>query len=98
MKNIAVLLTVTVVLLVALFWITRVRAESFIDLPKADELPVFDPNDPSSGPEAFRKLRALMEKYDKPEVWAHINGVFGKDPGELARMHLDGLQKNVATQ
>ncbi len=85
-------------LLVALYWITRVRAEAFIDLPKAEELPVFDPNDPSSGPEAFRKLRALMEKYDKPEVWAHINGVFGKDPGELARMHLDSLQKNVASQ
>jgi hypothetical protein len=85
-------------LLVALYWITRVRAEAFIDLPTAEELPVFDPNDPSSGPEAFRKLRALMEKYDKPEIWSHINGVFGKDPGELARMHLNGLQKNVATQ
>lgn len=92
------LTVVAAALLVALFWITRVRAETFIDLPKAEELPVFDPNDPSSGPDAFRKLRALMEKYDKPEVWAHINGVFGKDPGELARMHLDGLQKNVATQ
>jgi hypothetical protein len=36
----------------------------------------------------MRQMRALMDKYDKPEVWDHMAQVMDKDPGQLARMNL----------
>lgn len=46
------------------------------------------PSDFPSPPEMFKQLRALIDKYDKPEVWKHALEVHDKDPGQLARMSL----------
>jgi len=46
------------------------------------------PTDFPSPPEMFKKLRALIDKYDKPDVWNHAVQVHDKDPGQLARMSL----------
>lgn len=42
-----------------------------------------------SPPEIFRKIRTLLERYDRPEVWEHAQRVKDMDPGQLARMNLD---------
>jgi len=36
----------------------------------------------------FKQMRALLDKYDRPEVWDHATQVVDKDPGQLARMFL----------
>jgi hypothetical protein len=67
-----------VILLIALALLTRARAETFInmgDLPEPHAL--------------FKYARQMLDKYDKPEVWAHAAQVMNKDPGELARMNLN---------
>ena len=33
------------------------------------------------------KMKGLLDKYDKPEVWGHAAQVMDKDPGQLARMY-----------
>ena len=69
-------------LLLVLMWLTQVR-EDFIDIP---ELP-----DVGSIPDPtvlLTKMRELMAKYDKPEIWNGIIQRSDKDPGALARMHL----------
>jgi len=80
-----------VTLLLVLMWLTQVR-EGFIDLP---QLPAGLPDigslpDPSL---LLGKMRELMGKYDKPEVWGGIIHRMDKDPGQLARMNL-GIQNN----
>jgi hypothetical protein len=52
-------------------------AEKFEDTP-----PTLHPG------EMFKKLRGLLDKYDKPEVWQHAMDVHTKTPTELARMNL----------
>ena len=37
----------------------------------------------------IKHIRGLLDKYDKPDVWNHAAQVMNKDPGELARQHLD---------
>jgi hypothetical protein len=67
-----------VILLIALALLTRARAEAFVDmggLPEPRNL--------------FKYAREMLDKYDKPEVWAHAARVMNKDPGELARMNLN---------
>jgi hypothetical protein len=73
-----ILLAIT--LLVVLVWLTRTR-EAFIDVPDLKEMP---------NPEhVFKQVRSLLDKYDRPEIWAHAAQVADKDPGQLARMNLD---------
>lgn len=67
-----------VILLIALALLTRARAEAFTDM---GDLP-----DPQS---LFKFARKMLDKYDKPEIWAHAAQVMNKDPGELARMNLN---------
>lgn len=67
-----------VILLIALALLTRARAEAFADM---GDLP-----DPHT---LFKYARKMLDKYDKPEVWAHAVQVMNKDPGELARMNLN---------
>lgn len=76
-----------VILLIALAFLTRVRdasvVESFLSLGDVDPKTLPDPQ------EILKGARNLLNKYDKPEVWAHIMNVKDKDPGELARMYLN---------
>jgi hypothetical protein len=39
--------------------------------------------------EMFKKLRSLLDKYDRPEIWNHAVQMTNKSPTELARIHLD---------
>jgi len=71
-----------VTLILLLMWFTRVR-ESFIDMPADVDLTTIP--EPQ---ELLKKVRELMNKYDKPEVWDHAAQVMDKDPGQLARMNL----------
>jgi len=66
---------VFVALLVALAWMTRVRAEAFEDMPAPHVL--------------FKRARDLLDKYDQPGVWNHMIQIMDKDPGQLARMSLE---------
>jgi len=76
-----------VILLIALAYLTRVRdaaaIERFLNLGDVDPKTLPDPQ------EILKGARNLLDKYDKPEVWAHIMNVKDKDPGQLARMYLD---------
>lgn len=76
-----------VILLIALAILTRVRdeaaVETFVNIGAVDPAGLPNPQDILKG------ARNLLDKYDKPEVWAHIMNVKDKDPGELARMYLN---------
>ena len=75
-----------VILLIALAILTRVRdeaVEAFVNIGAVDPAGLPNPQDILKG------ARNLLDKYDKPEVWAHIMNVKDKDPGELARMYLN---------
>ena len=76
-----------VILLIALAILTRVRdeaaVETFLNVGDIDPATLPNPQDILKG------ARNLLNKYDKPEVWAHIMNVKDKDPGELARMYLN---------
>jgi len=39
--------------------------------------------------EMFKKLRNLLDKYDRPEIWNHAVQMTNKSPTELARIHLE---------
>ena len=71
-----------VILLVALAWLTRARAEAFVDMEAAAEQ-MKTPKD------LFKYAREMLEKYDRPEIWNHAAQVMDKDPSQLARMHLN---------
>ena len=75
-----ILLVIT--LLVVLVWLTRTR-EAFIDLPDMNLKEMPNPE------HVFKQVRSLLDKYDRPEIWAHAAQVADKDPGQLARMNLD---------
>ena len=85
-------------LLFVLVWLTRVRErfanlEGFVVspgtvLPGGFEVPNVNPGDLPAPQELFKKLRVLIDKYDRPDVWNHATQVMDKDPGQLARTHL----------
>ena len=77
--------TLIVILLIALVWITRIR-EGFIDTPTGGIKGIEGIPEPR---EMFKMLRALLDKYDKPAIWGHATEVMDKDPGQLARMALN---------
>ena len=76
-----------VILLAALVWITRIR-EGFIDKPEDALANLPDPHT------MFKKMRELLDKYDKPEIWGHAAEVMDKGPGQLARMNLNITNSN----
>lgn len=57
-------------------------------LPGGFEVPNVNPGDLPEPQELFKKLRVLLDKYDRPDVWNHATQVMDKDPGQLARAHL----------
>ena len=71
-----------VILLVALMWLVRRRAEGFVDAP--------------ANPKAIiQKVRGLLERYNDPALWEHLETVAGRDIGELARI---AASENAAKQ
>ena len=51
-----------------------------------DTLPMdADLQDPGA---LLKRMRGLLDKYDRPEVIGHLSRVVSMDPGELARMQL----------
>jgi len=79
-----------VILLLLLVWLTQVR-EDFLDMPGIPVIPDIPDLDLKSIPEPqklFEKMRELLNKYDKPEVWNHAAQMMDKDPGQLARLNL----------
>lgn len=88
-----------VMLLIVLVWLTRVREgfrgqhEAFMVkpgtmLPGGFEVPNVDIGALPEPQEIFKRLRGLIDKYDRPDVWNHAAQVMDKDPGQLARAHL----------
>jgi len=53
-------------------WLVRRRAEGFVDAPA----------DPKA---IIQKVRGLLERYNDPALWEHLETVAGRDIGELAR-------------
>lgn len=66
-----------VLLLVALVWLVRRRAEAFVDAATAQ------PADPK---EILQKVRGMLARYNDPALWEHLETVAGRDIGELARV------------
>jgi len=81
-----------VTLLLVLVWLTQVRERFVVGpgtvLPGGFEVPDINPADLPPPQEIFKKLRDLLDKYDKPEIWDHATQSIDKDPGQLAREHL----------
>jgi hypothetical protein len=67
-----------VLLLVALVWLVRRRAETFVGTAAAAEA---EP-DPK---QLLQKVRGILARYNDPALWEHLESVIGKDIGELAR-------------
>lgn len=65
-----------VLLLVALIWLVRRRAEAFVGSPAAAEA---DPK------EVLQKVRGILSRYNDPKLWEHLESVVGRDIGDLAR-------------
>lgn len=92
------LIAITVSLLIALVWLTRVRAkravaEGFVvppgtTLPNGFQVPEVDISQLPEPHKLFEKARELINKYDKPDVWLHAAEMMDKDPGQLARLHM----------
>lgn len=78
----AILLTVLFVLyrLISSPLITQQDMDHFEDIGD-----ILNSNDPAV---LFKRVRGLLDKYDKPEVLEHAAKVMSMDPGELARMQL----------
>ena len=75
---------ICVVLVGALLWLTRVR-ETFINMPQIPDLDLTKIPEPQK---LLKQVRALLDRYDKPEIWNHAAQVMDKDPGQLARINL----------
>ena len=75
---------IVITLLVVLVWLTRTR-ETFINVSDID----VNLKDMPNPEHIFKRVQSLLNKYDKPEIWAHAAQVMEKDPGQLARMNLD---------
>jgi hypothetical protein len=71
-------LGIVVALVILLTFIMTRTTEAFADVA---ELP--DPHKMIQG------LRALLDRFDKPDVLNHAIQIYNKDPGELARMELN---------
>jgi hypothetical protein len=63
-----------VLLLVALLWLVRRRAEAFVD-----SAPAADPK------EILQRVRGMLARYNDPALWEHLESVAGRDIGQLAR-------------
>jgi hypothetical protein len=70
-----------VLLLVALVWLVRRRAEAFVGEAAAEESP--DPK------QVLQKVRGILSRYNDPALWEHLESVVGKDIGQLARGNVD---------
>jgi hypothetical protein len=71
-----------VVLILILAWLTRVRERLSTEHFVGTDEEVLNPQ------EIFRRLRGILDKYDRPDVWNHAAQVMGMDPGQLARQHI----------
>lgn len=84
-----------VILVLTLAWLARAREEFAseharrLTLNSASQLSEDFVSGPQpTPPEIFKKLRGLIDRWDRPEVWEHTLFVHDKDPGQLARLHL----------
>jgi hypothetical protein len=75
----------------------KIATETFADiapelsaksLASIQEMLKLDPTKMRPAPEFFQTARALLDKYDKPELWDHAINQSGADPGQLARQYL----------
>lgn len=84
-------------LLFVLLWLAQKRVETFADLPLMPSLPSLpssstSPLLPEGMPEPavlIKKVRAMLDSIDKPDLWNHAVQVADKDPGQLARMYAE---------
>lgn len=65
---------ITLFFVLLVYLITQKNYEGFQDIPMPNEI--------------FKKLRGLLDKYDRPDVWNHTIQMANKNPTELARMNL----------
>jgi hypothetical protein len=69
-------LLITAICLIRLY---SVHSEPFADV---------DLNDLQDPAALMKRMRGLLDKYDKPEIWNHAAQMMDKDPGTLARIQL----------
>jgi hypothetical protein len=72
-----------VILLVALVWLVRRRAETFVGAASAAAV---DPK------EMIQKVRGILAHYNDPALWEHLESVVGKNIGDLARGNIAAKQ------
>ena len=69
-------LLITAICLIRLY---SVNSEPFADV---------DLNDLQDPAALMKRMRGLLDKYDKPEIWNHAAHMMDKEPGTLARIQL----------
>lgn len=75
-------LLITAICLIRLYSVNSVNSvnsEPFADV---------DLNDLQDPAALMKRMRGLLDKYDKPEIWNHAAQMMDKDPGTLARIQL----------
>lgn len=84
-----ILIAVLLLVFVVVLWSGRNTQEYFTDASEAAivKSPIGDVDlsqipDPAT---AIKRVRELLDKYDKAEIWDHAAKVMDKDPGQLAR-------------
>ncbi len=84
-----ILIAVLLLVFAVVLWSGRDTQEYFTDASESAVVksPIGDMDlsqipDPAT---AIQRVRALLDKYDKAEVWDHAAKVMDKDPGQLAR-------------
>ena len=77
-----ILIAVLLLVLAVVLWSGRDTQEYFTDASESAVLDLSQIPDPAT---AIQRVRALLDKYDKAEIWDHAAKVMDKDPGQLAR-------------
>ncbi len=60
------------------------RREGFADTPVAPSMDLS---------KTLTQVQGLLTRFATPEVMTHMASVMNKDPGELARMHIESMKK-----
>jgi hypothetical protein len=93
MRTVQLVIAGGLIAFVIVMWLQSRQVERFMDIGDIDSSKISD-IDLSKIPDphtVFKRLRAILDRYDDPATIHQITSNIDKDPGQLARQHL-GIQ------
>ena len=95
MRTVQLVIAGGLIAFAVVMWLQSRQVERFmnigdIDINKVSDIDLSKIPDPHT---VFKRLRAILDRYDDPATIHQITSNIDKDPGELARQHL-GIQNN----